>query len=327
MIRIFQRIASDRQGFVQFLEEVDGLMASVRRGPDSLEAERRAVHTIKGNASLYGVESMANLCHELETKLREEDRVMNDHERESVSHAWEHVRAISAPLLGDRRAAVELEEDDYRRLLAAIRAGASTEELVGIVVSWRREPVSVRFQRLADKAQYLAKRLGKPPIVVHQQGHGIRLDSLRWNPFWAASVHALNNALDHGIERPEDRRAAGKAEAGQIWLEAEETATGVTISIRDDGAGIDWEKVAAKAAAKGLPNQAHRDLVEALFAEGVSTRDEASLTSGRGTGMGALRDAVRELGGNIEVTSQKGQGTTFTFRFATEARPRIERAA
>jgi len=327
MIRVFQRIASDRHGFMQFMEESEALVAAVEKGEDTIETERRVVHTLKGNASLYGVESLANLCHELETKLRDEERGMSAEERRMVITGWRRVRTMVGPLLGDRRAAVELEEDDYVALLAAIRAGASTDELMGIVVSWRREPVSVRFHRLADKAQYLAKRLGKPPLEVHQEAHGIRLDTVRWNGFWAACVHALNNALDHGIEAPQVRREAGKPEGGRISLEASQEAGILTITVRDDGAGIDWAKVAAKAASKGLPHANARDLVDALFAEGVSTRDEASLTSGRGTGMGALREAVRELGGSIEVTSVLGQGTALTFHFSSEARSQVERAA
>jgi chemotaxis protein histidine kinase CheA len=97
--------------------------------------------------------------------------------------------------------------------------------------------------------------------------------------------------------------------------------------MRDDGAGVDWDAVAARAAAKGLPHDSPRDLVEALFADGLSTRDEASLTSGRGTGMGALRASVRELGGAVEVTSTRGQGTVLTFRFPREKQPRLDQAA
>lgn len=237
------------------------------------------------------------------------------------------MRTTVGPLLGDRRAAVELEETDYQGLLAAIKNGLSTDELVAMVVSWRREPVAVRFQRLADKAQYLAKRLGKPPLEVHQESHGLRLDADRWNGFWAACVHALNNALDHGVEAPAVRRAAGKPEGGRISLEAKQAGNRLTISLGDDGAGVDWSKVAAKAKSLGLPHEQPRDLIEALFVEGVSTREEASLTSGRGTGMGALRAAVRDLGGSVDVTSTPGKGTVLSFHFVLDGRARVERAA
>jgi two-component system chemotaxis sensor kinase CheA len=241
--------------------------------------------------------------------------------------AWEHVHALVTPFLGERRAAVELSEDEHRALLAALRAGAPREELLDIVAAWIREPVSVRFQRLAEKAQYLAKRLGKPPLVIHQIDNGVRLDSSRWGGFWAAWIHALNNTVDHGIELPAVRCAAGKPESGQIWLEAQWAKEDLAITIRDDGQGIDWDRLAAKAADLGLPHETDDDRMEALFAAGTSSRDTASLTSGRGTGMGALREAARALGGDLVVTSRKGEGTVLSFRFPRQARPGLERAA
>jgi two-component system chemotaxis sensor kinase CheA len=327
MIHMFQRIALDRDGFTQFMEEVSAMIEKLKDGSDSIATERRLVHTIKGNTSLYGIESMAKVCHELETKLAEEERAIKADEHKQLAQAWDHVQAMVAPFLGNHRAAVELEEDDYQSLLQAIRAGATTDKLLAIVVAWRRELVSVRFQRLADKAQYLAKRLGKPAPTIHQQARGIRLDAHRWNAFWSALAHAINNALDHGIEGVDARRAANKPGAGQVWLDAEMKSGELVISVRDDGGGIDWAKVAIKAAARGLPHQTQPDLIEALFTDGVSTRNEASLTSGRGTGMGALRQAVRDLGGSTNVTSTPGQGTTLSFRFSPEAQVGIDHAA
>ena len=331
-IRMFERIATDRYGFSQFLEEVDALVASVadqgRRGAaGALEAEHRAVHTIKGNAGIHGVDSLAEHCHELETKLRDEGRAMTDDERLSLVAAWEHVRALVTPFLGGQRAAVELTDQEHRLLLDAIRAGASREELLHIAEAWSCEPVSLRFQRLAEKAQYLAKRLGKPPLVIHQIDNGVRLHPSRWGGFWAAWVHALNNTVDHGIETAAVRRAAGKPEAGQVWLEAQWADEDLTITIRDDGQGIDWEKVAAKAAGLGLPHETEDERMEALFSDGVSSRDAASVISGRGTGMGALREAARGLGGSVVVTSRKGEGTTLSFRFPHQARSGLRQAA
>src|SRR6185369_10816059 len=111
------------------------------------------------------------------------------------------------------------------------------------------------------------------------------------------------------------------------WMEAEETEGHLIITLRDDGRGIDWDKVAATAAARGLPHDTDEKLREALFTDGVSSRDTATLTSGRGIGMGALRHAARALGGDLEVTSVRGQGTTLAFRFPREAQSGFGRAA
>jgi two-component system chemotaxis sensor kinase CheA len=85
--------------------------------------------------------------------------------------------------------------------------------------------------------------------------------------------------------------------------------------VRDDGRGIDWSKVEARAAEKGLPHATHAQLVEAIFADGVSTKDRASQISGRGVGLAALRAATLTLGGHIEVESEAGRGTCLLFRF------------
>ena len=105
-----------------------------------------------------------------------------------------------------------------------------------------------------------------------------------------------------------------------MWLAAEESDDAVVISLRDDGRGIDWNRVKEKARAAGLPHASREELVTALFADGLSTKDTADVVSGRGVGMGAVREAAAALGGLIEVTSEPNQGTTLTFRFPRRSR-------
>jgi two-component system chemotaxis sensor kinase CheA len=146
----------------------------------------------------------------------------------------------------------------------------------------------------------------------------VRLDHDRWAPFWGAFVHVVRNAVDHGLEDPETRAAIGKAipRIGLRTYEIVEGAAGqLILEISDDGRGIRWEAVAAKAAKVGLPHATRDDLAAALFAEGLSTRDAVTETSGRGVGLGAVREACAALGGRIEVESTSGVGTTFRFRF------------
>ena len=122
----------------------------------------------------------------------------------------------------------------------------------------------------------------------------------------------VRNAVDHGLEPPADREAAGKPPVGTIRLRAAEADGRVVIEIRDDGRGIDWNRVAQKARLLGLPWDQPEDLVAALFADGLSTKDSVSETSGRGVGLAAVRAACRELGGDVSVTSEPGKGSCFT---------------
>jgi two-component system chemotaxis sensor kinase CheA len=173
----------------------------------------------------------------------------------------------------------------------------------------------MRFRRVDADVERLALRLGKPkPAVVIEAG-GVRLPARRFGSFWASIVHVVRNMLDHGIESPEARLRAGKSAAGRIILRATETADRVLVEFEDDGAGIDWKSIAARARAAGIRCATQHDLETALFASGVSTAAEVTEISGRGVGLSAVLERCRALGGSAHVSSTKGVGTRFVFAF------------
>jgi C4-dicarboxylate-specific signal transduction histidine kinase len=316
---IFQRVTADRIGAERFFAETAELVRQMVAGPD-LAVEKRLIHTIKGNCAMFGIESMAQLCQEIETRMcGGGGAAATESERQHVGTRWAHVSKLALGMLGERRSAIEVEEPDLQWVLEAL-ASRGAHDIAAVVESWMREPVSLRFGRLVERVKYLAKKLGKPALTVHLDGGRVRLDAQRWAPFWSALVHAINNAVDHGIEDPEARRALGKAPAGNLWLAAQSDENEIILSVRDDGRGIDWSRVQARAAEKGLPHATRADLVEAMFADGVSTRDRASEISGRGVGLAALRAETLALGGRIEVESEAGRGTSLLFRFCAAVR-------
>jgi two-component system chemotaxis sensor kinase CheA len=320
LTRVFQRITADRPGFEQFFVEAGGIVRRILTGTEDLIGEKRLIHTLKGNCSVFGIDSVAESCHRVETLLEDEARGTTDSERARLGADWDRVAVLVSGLLGERRSMIELDEDDYEKLLAELRVGIGGPDLIALVERWRLDPVSLRLARLADKARYLAEKLNKGPLSVHVQGGGVRLDGATWTPFWSALVHAVNNAVDHGIETGAERKAQGKSPDGNIWLSAEESSDDVVISLRDDGRGINWDRVKEKAQAAGLPYASRENLVAALFAEGLSTKDTASVMSGRGVGLGAVREATTALGGHIDVASEPNQGATFQFRFPRRSR-------
>jgi two-component system chemotaxis sensor kinase CheA len=142
----------------------------------------------------------------------------------------------------------------------------------------------------------------------------LRVPADAFAEFWAVLAHVVRNAVDHGFETAEERAAAGKSPKNRVRLRAFALdERGFVLSLSDDGRGIDWEKVARKAVAAGLPSATQADLEQALYADTISTRDQVSETSGRGVGLGAVRAAVTALGGSIEIESDLGRGTTFRF--------------
>ena len=125
----------------------------------------------------------------------------------------------------------------------------------------------------------------------------------------------VRNAVDHGIETAEERAAAGKPRRATLRMHGYTTPQAMCVVIHDDGRGIDWEAVAAKARAQKLPASTHDELVNALFADAFSTRDVVTETSGRGMGLSVVREVVRGTGGRIDIESDRGKGALFRFVF------------
>jgi len=148
------------------------------------------------------------------------------------------------------------------------------------------------------------------------QGADTELDKLIVEALVDPLMHVVRNALDHGIESVEERRAAGKAPQGLVRIEAFQRGNHVVIAVSDDGRGIDRAALRASAEAKGLvlPDESlgDRELLDLVFAAGVSTRAEATETSGRGVGMDVVRNNVTLLGGVVEVDSTPGRGTAIS---------------
>jgi signal transduction histidine kinase len=312
LLSLFQRISIDRVGVEEFLTEAAGLVAALRQEPDPL-VQKRLVHTLKGNCAIYGLQSYAELAHTVETELGE-GTAMTDEQREALVAMWKDAMGRVTPLLGAaRRDAVEIDRCELE--LAISRATSSSRELRDLLASWTREPMARRFERLARQVGSLSRRLGRLEPVVRTSGDELRLEHTGWQQFWLAMVHAVRNAVDHGLESAEERRLAGKPEAGVIELGVARCDGRVVFTIRDDGRGIAWDLVRARAAARGLPCESHAELVQALFVDGLTTREEVGELSGRGVGLSALRDVVDAMGGSIEVESTPGQGTTFRFSF------------
>jgi len=133
-------------------------------------------------------------------------------------------------------------------------------------------------------------------------------------------IHLIRNALDHGLETPDDRLAAGKPRTGTLILAAVHEGNSIIISIKDDGRGIDTDRVGRKAVEKGLVTEdqlaamSQREMFDLIFLPGFSTKDQASDLSGRGVGMDVVKTNIKKLNGLIEIKSEKGLGSEFILR-------------
>jgi two-component system chemotaxis sensor kinase CheA len=198
--------------------------------------------------------------------------------------------------------------NDYREICDAIRRRSGHDELSVMLAAWRDEPTSIRFTRMAEQAQRMAERIGKTISVDIDHG-GVRLDPQRFGSVWSALMHAVRNAVDHGLEAAPERASAEKAGLATLTLASRIVDGDVVLEISDNGRGIDWDKVQKKASALAVPCATPAELEAALFHDGVSTKEGVTEISGRGVGMGALKALCESLGGHVRLESESGQGT------------------
>ncbi|WP_437992493.1 nitrate- and nitrite sensing domain-containing protein [Sorangium sp. So ce145] len=320
-IQVFERAVKDRLGLVGFVNDTTKLVDAVSaRSSGEVDEVMRLVHTIKGNAGLWDVTSVARVAHEIESFVVEERALPSDEQIDALRDVWlafvGRVSVLLASTAQSSRADVGHEEVDA--LLAMVRQRRDPAEIERAIAALREERTEVRFSRMKDQAETLARKLRKPKPEVRIDAGGVRLPASRFAGMWQALGHVVRNVMDHGIERPEAREAAGKPSRGTLTLVSRVTADEIVIEIGDDGAGIDWERVREKAVAVGLPAATRRDLEAALFAPGFSTAEQVTDVSGRGVGLGVALHECRRLAGRIELDTERGQGTTFRFRFPRE---------
>ena len=200
--------------------------------------------------------------------------------------------------------------------------GEGLDRMDRVVGELQRSALELRTTRLLRiveplprAARELAKRAGKQ-VEVEIEGAELEVDRSILDRLSDPLVHLIRNAVDHGIESPQARRAAGKPEVGRIAIEAQREKDDIRISVSDDGAGIDLAGVLARAVEAGV---LHADLAEDLppdavaalvFEPGLSTARQVSEISGRGVGMDAVRATIESLGGGVELRSEPGRGTT-----------------
>lgn len=317
LISTFEHLMRDRGGTLEFFQECESLIARVLSGEDrDRQSVLRALHTLKGNAGTYGVTSVAEAAHRLETQLIGGTGLPEPDQLSDLEQAWHVFAERMSRLLGtDSEPVVEVALSELEALMQAAQRGAPGQQMSDMLARLKLERAPVRLRRVRDQARSLAQRLGKGSLRIEVQAQGdVRFDRQRWGMFWAAFIHPIRNALDHGIETTEQRVAAGKAPHGQLTIGVRGDAQFVTVELTDDGRGVDFEKVREKARRAGLPHATEAQLLDALFSDGISTSDHATELSGRGIGMGAFKAAVSALGGTVSLQSRAGQGTTLRVR-------------
>lgn len=309
LVNLTLKLLNDRAGFLEFVAESRRLVQQISAPHVDAISLRRDVHTLKGNAALYGLSSVATACHLLESALQQDEKAAA--EREHLVTCWERCLATIERLLGGKATSkIEIDEDQYASLLAAVEKDAPRGELENALKTWRLEPLRERLGRAAEQLTGIAHRLGGE-VTVQVSSPDIYVQREELSEFWGAFSHVLRNAAVHGRRDPGQREA--QAQLADFGLRAGIEENELFVELSDRGPGIDWDGIRARATCQGMPHETQADLEEALFADGISTREEVSELAGRGVGLSAVRAACRKRAGRIRVTSRRGAGTSFRF--------------
>jgi two-component system chemotaxis sensor kinase CheA len=193
----------------------------------------------------------------------------------------------------------------------------NTREMQEGIMRIRMLPISFAFNRFPRLVHDMTDKMGKK-VELKLTGEQTELDKTVMEKIGDPLVHLVRNSLDHGLETPEVRLAAGKDETGTLQLKAFHQGGNIVIEIHDDGAGLNEEKILSKAIEKGLVNEGDvlspEKIHELIFLPGFSTADTVTDVSGRGVGMDVVRKNISSLGGTVEVFSKRGEGSVFTIR-------------
>jgi chemotaxis protein histidine kinase CheA/ActR/RegA family two-component response regulator len=207
--------------------------------------------------------------------------------------------------------------DNFRDLDAGLGGlGLAVGQLRDTVMKLRMVPIARLFGKYQRTVRELSHRLGKE-VTVELKGAETELDKVLVERLEDPMLHLVRNAVDHGIEAPDARRAAGKPPVGRLLLDAGQRGGQIFVRVSDDGRGLDPARLKAKAVERGLLSErdaaglSERDAYELIFHPGFSTADRLSDVSGRGVGMDVVRSTIAALKGTIEIDSELGRGTTF----------------
>ena len=214
-------------------------------------------------------------------------------------------------------AVARLGQADETLVRLARETDLTVNDLQGIVMRLRMQPCKRLFQSLTRVVRDASRNLGKK-VRLEVEGEDVEIDKTVIDALSGPLIHLVRNALDHGLETPQDRQSAGKSEEGFLRVSAIHLGDKVQILVADDGRGMSPQKILQSALSKGIIAEtdaarlSEREMLELIFLPGFSTKEQVSELSGRGVGMDVVRAAVQQLRGRVDISTRLGQGTTLT---------------
>ncbi len=323
------------ESFEQFI--YDGSAAGWRLDgatEDELKFIMRQLHTFKGNFSQFDAINLTRALHNAETKILEalncgdscesadiESKILIDL-KEAFAKDMDIIRSYVGSEYFVQNDQFVIEKNRILEIEKKMQNVLSEQEckmLLPDIRSLRYKSLKELLKMYPEYSAKLAERLEKSIAPFTIQADDILVDEEKYQGLANVIVHIFRNAIDHGIETPDARVESGKEMVGRISCIVSDLGQAFELNITDDGAGIDLDRIRDKLKENGYSDDAvarlsERELLDTIFEDAFTTHQEATLLSGRGTGLAAVKRAVNELGGKISISSSLGKGTTFTIR-------------
>lgn len=326
-----KQVAQNRNGFFAFITDfsnfIDDLRDKLSERQDDrqcIENTLRALHTFKGIAASFDLNKFSEAIHQIENDVKNKAEAC-DYKRmvidlEALTALLDEPKEIGQTLFGadflSRAQVKNIEVSQIQELAKMVseevRDEGAKKTLHKAINAFLQMSIQEMFYPFVREISRLAEQQGKPIPDFDFAGENLQVIPDYYEEFFGVLIHVARNIVDHGLEVAKQRENMGKPPQGTVGIDIGKEGKMLTIVISDDGAGIDVEKLRKKLPPEQA-NASDEEVMQHIFAAGVSSRETASLTSGRGIGLNALYEVVHEMEGEVRVTSDfvNHAGTTF----------------
>lgn len=297
---VLERISSEALAPGKVLSEEGGIQFDLSAGIDDEQAASVVNGETKNNGSVKGSSSSDDAPSEASVRV-------------NVNRLDQLIDMVGELVIAHSVVAQDKSIPDHSELQKKINHTSKIlRELQDTSLTLRMVPLKGTFHKMNRLVRDLTRKAGKS-VTLATFGEDTEIDRNMVDIINEPLVHMIRNAIDHGIETPGEREAAGKSEEATIWLRASQEGGKVVIEIEDDGRGINRKKVVEKAVSKGLidaeANLTDKEIYNLIFLPGFSSTDEVTDLSGRGVGMDVVRKSIQNLKGKVDIESEEGRGT------------------
>jgi|GEM_PF-3426589 len=334
------------------MHEIGVLLATSKFGGEGINLIFRNLHTIKGNARSYGLQLLSGATHKVESefvRIREnKDQLDLSQELpqfqqnfmplmiEQMNEYQEMMKKLYSGGTSSSGSAMNPERiDAFRSFLQTLSSKLGPEVLDQIdnqfLEAAGKTSSSQWKSAMASAIQRTAEEIGKD-VALTWSSEIVLLDDSNTRKIEEMMMHIVSNAVDHGIETPEERVRKGKAAQAKVEIQVQLTSSALEISVKDDGRGIDLQRIAEVAVTKGLISEEQavkmkpQELITLILKPGFSTKQVASEVSGRGVGLDVVQSRLEEIGGKLQINSALEKGSEFKLTFPLHASPATQAA-